>query len=74
MKYHTETHFLAFYKLQRSIAADPSYLGEPDHISLRYPTGSVTKRKMRAPPSDAPAPEKWYAVSRGEEVGIFLDW
>lgn len=76
MKRHTEPFLLAFHELRRRIAADPLYLGEPDQISLCYPTGSIAKRRMQSPPPNAlPAGKgKWYAVSRGEEVGIFLDW
>ena len=74
MEYYTESLLLAFYELRRRIAADPFYLGEPDQISLRNPTGSVAKRRMQTPPSNTSAPGKWYAVSRGEGVGVFLDW
>lgn len=70
----TNTFFAAFYELRRRIAADEFYLGEPKHIVLRHPAGSTARRKMRTPPRNAPASNRYYAVSCGADVGIFLNW
>ena len=72
MSYLADAFSLAFYELRRRIAADPTYLGEPKHISLRHRTGSAAKRRMRVPQNTTS--KKYYAISCGTEVGIFLRW
>jgi hypothetical protein len=63
-----------FTSLRSSIAANPHYLGEPHHIFLRNPNGNTDKRSMVKPAPGTIPPGKWYAISCGSSVGIFLSW
>ncbi|KAF9793432.1 hypothetical protein BJ322DRAFT_1016940 [Thelephora terrestris] len=63
-----------FIGLKRVIEANPYYLGEPYHINVRNSQGSLKNRRMKRPPPGSPTPEKWFAVARGSELGVFLDW
>ena len=73
----TDSLVLDIVMLKRRITADPFYLGEPRHITLRNPRGSVRRRKMATPYADTKtrkAKDKWIAVSCGTEVGVFPTW
>ncbi|KAF9778374.1 hypothetical protein BJ322DRAFT_1025088 [Thelephora terrestris] len=63
-----------FIGLKRVIEANPYYLREPYHINVRNSQGSLKNRRMKRPPPGSPTPEKWFAVARGSELGVFLDW
>jgi hypothetical protein len=68
------TMILVFTDLKRAMAANPFYLGTPEHIRLRRSNGSALRREMNAPAPGTPSPEKWYCVTCGTAVGIFLSW
>ena len=36
--------------------------------------GPKDRRKMTLPPDGVQPAGKWYAVSRGRKVGVFLSW
>ncbi|KAF9777604.1 hypothetical protein BJ322DRAFT_1114903 [Thelephora terrestris] len=63
-----------FIGLKRVIEANPYYLREPYHINVRNSQGSLKNRRIKRPPPGSPTPEKWFAVARGSELGVFLDW
>ena len=63
-----------FVALKHAIEADPFYLGEPHHISVRNSRGPLHNWRMKKPSSGSPTPGKWFAVAKGSEVGVFLDW
>lgn len=64
-----------FYAARSAISSDPNYLGGPEHISLHNSSGSCRYREVVYPPLNPPTPvTKWYIVTCGTRVGIFIDW
>lgn len=66
--------FPEFWSIRASILANPYYLGEPCHIYLRNSKGDTSNRKMKSPRQGISPADKWYAISSGTRVGIFLSW
>ena len=56
------------------IAANLFYVGEPCHILLRKPTGYDVKCRAQTPDPKITTKGKWYVVTCGTELGIFVDW
>ena len=68
----TQTSVLESLKL--AMAEDPFFLGNPEHIFLRNSSGSTANRRVVTPSRNSPPPKKWYVVTCGTKVGIFLSW
>ena len=81
------THFITFLSqqlmwsplpvfdlLKHTITFNPLFLGNPEHVHLCNSSGSITHRKVKTPPFGTASPDKWYAVTCGTTVGIFLSW
>jgi hypothetical protein len=65
----------AFHATALAIASDPKYLGGPEHIQLHNSNGRRRYHEVVHPPLEPLTPvEKWYIVTHGTRVGIFVDW